>query len=71
MYKVALFGVPGVIALALVVVTLTMKIATWLLIGLWIVGFLVAMIFVTILEVKVKLNEMRQQEETNKNDEVK
>ncbi len=61
MLKLALVAIPGVIAIALVWVTLSSQLPFWLLASLWIVGFLVAIIVVTLIELKIKLDAMRKQ----------
>ncbi|GEN94369.1 hypothetical protein [Pediococcus ethanolidurans] len=63
MLKATLVGVPGLIAVALVLITLFTQLPFWLIIVLWIVGFLVAMITVTVVELKIKLLAMQRQEE--------
>lgn len=63
MLKAALVGVPGLIAIMLVVITLYVQLPFWLLIVLWAVGFVVAIILVTVFELKIKLAAMKRDAE--------
>ena len=63
MLKAALVGVPGLIAIMLVVITLYVQLLFWLLIVLWAVGFVAAIILVTVFELKIKLAAMKRDAE--------
>lgn len=63
MLKAALVGVPGLIAIMLVVITLYAQLPFWLLIVLWAVGFVAAIILVTVFELKIKLAAMKRDAE--------
>lgn len=63
MLKAALVGVPGLIAIMLVVITLYLQLPFWLLIVLWAVGFVAAIILVTVFELKIKLAAMKRDAE--------
>ncbi|GAB5054640.1 MULTISPECIES: hypothetical protein [Pediococcus] len=63
MLKAALVGVPGLIAIMLVVITLYVQLPFWLLIVLWAVGFVAAIILVTVFELKIKLAAMKRDAE--------
>ncbi|WPC17439.1 hypothetical protein SIN07_06260 [Pediococcus inopinatus] len=60
MQKAAIIVIPALVAIGLILITEFVKLPFWLLVILWILGFLFAMLSVVLIELKIRMAALKR-----------
>ncbi|AVK99714.1 hypothetical protein [Pediococcus inopinatus] len=60
MQKAAIIVIPALLAIGLILITEFVKLPFWLLVILWILGFLFAMLSVVLIELKIRMAALKR-----------